>query len=260
MRIGLCQIEVGDDPKENLAAVRAALAKCPGAELAVFPEATMVRFGNRLADFAEPLDGPFVTGLRELAAERGIALVAGVFEPAADGRVYNTLVVISETGELTGSYRKIHLFDAYAFAESATVAAGDEPVIVHVAGTTIGLMTCYDVRFPELARALIDRGIEVLVIAAAWAEGNFKEEHWTTLVRARAIENTVWTVAVGKAPDRSDPPRGARTGVGRSLLIDPMGTVVTDLGPFPCVRTLNADLTLTGKVRAVIPALDHRRL
>ncbi|GAB3671615.1 carbon-nitrogen hydrolase family protein [Actinocorallia lasiicapitis] len=260
MRIGLCQIEVGDDPRENLAAVRAALAKCPGAELAVFPEATMVRFGNRLADFAEPLDGPFVTGLRELARERNVALVAGVFEPAGDGRVHNTLVAISETGELVGSYRKMHLFDAYAFAESDVVAPGDEPVTVDLAGTRLGLMTCYDVRFPELARALVDQGAEVLLISAAWASGPFKEEHWTTLIRARAIENTIWTVAVGKAPDRTDPPAGARTGVGRSQLIDPMGTVVTDLGPFPTVRTLAADLTLTGKVRALIPALEHRRL
>ena len=132
--------------------------------------------------------------------------------------------------------------------------------MVDVGGVRIGLVTCYDIRFPELARALVDRGAQMLVVIAAWAQGPFKEDHWTTLVRARAIENTVWTVAVDKAPDRTDPPRGPRTGVGRSLLVDPMGAVVTDLGPFPAVRTLQVDLALTDEVRRVLPSLEHRRL
>ncbi|MEO3783451.1 carbon-nitrogen hydrolase family protein [Actinocorallia sp. B10E7] len=260
MRVALCQIEVGDEPEANLAAVREALARAGDADLAVFPEATMIRFGNGLRRVAEPLDGPFVKGLREAAAEHGTALVAGVFEPASDGRTHNTTVVIDSSGALAGSYRKIHLFDAFAFAESDTVAPGSEPVVVDVGGIRLGLVTCYDVRFPELARALVDQGAHLLVVTAAWAQGPFKEEHWTTLVRARAIENTIWTVAVGKAPDRSDPPHGGRTGVGRSMLVDPMGTVVTDLGPFPAVRTLPVDLTLTGEVRRVLPSLEHRRL
>jgi predicted amidohydrolase len=260
MRVALCQIEVGDEPEANLAAVREALARAEDADLAVFPEATMIRFGNSLRRVAEPLDGAFVTGLREAAAEYGTALVAGVFEPAPDGRAYNTVVVVGSSGELLGSYRKIHMFDAFAFAESDTVAPGGEPVVVEVCGVRIGLVTCYDIRFPELARALVDRGAQMLVVTAAWAQGPFKEEHWTTLVRARAIENTIWTVAVDRAPDRTDPPHGLRTGVGRSLLVDPMGTVVTDLGPFPAVRALPVDLTLTDEVRRVLPSLEHRRL
>ena len=259
MRVAMCQIQVGDDPKENLERIREALARTPDADLAVFPEAAQARFGNDLAAVAEPLDGLFVSELRRAAREHGTAVVAGVFEPAPDGRVYNTAVAVGADGSLTGAYRKLHLFDAFSFRESETVAPGDEPVVVELAGTRIGIMTCYDVRFPELARALVDRGAEMLVIIAAWAQGVYKEEHWTTLARARAIENTIWTVAVGKAPDTSSPPRGGRTGVGRSLLLDPMGVALADLGPAPAVRVVEVDLDVTAAVRETLPSLSHRR-
>jgi predicted amidohydrolase len=260
MRVALCQIPVGDDQKENLRRIRAALEEAGDTDLAVFPEAAQVRFGNDLAAIAEPLDGPFVTALRDSAREHGTSLIAGVFEPAGAGRVYNTSVAIDASGELIGSYRKIHLFDAFNFVESSLVAAGDGPVVIELAGTRIGLVTCYDLRFPELFRALVDRGAEVIVIIAAWAQGVFKEEHWTTLVRARAIENTIWTVAVDKAPDTSSPPAGGRTGIGRSLLVDPMGVVQADLGPFPAVRIAAIDQGLTARVRETLPSLSHRRL
>ncbi|WP_433325072.1 carbon-nitrogen hydrolase family protein [Spirillospora sp. CA-294931] len=259
MRVALCQIEVGDDPGENLKRMLDALAEAAEADLAVFPEAAQVRFGNDLAAVAEPLDGPFVGALSEAAREHGTAVVAGVFEPAPDGRVYNTVVGIDASGELVGSYRKIHMFDAFGDHESEDVAPGDRPVVVELAGTRIGLITCYDVRFPELARALVDLGAQLLVVPAAWGQGVFKEEHWTTLVRARAIENTTWVVAVDKAPDTTRPPRGAPGGVGRSQLIDPMGTVLADLGPFPSVRVAEIDPETAARVRAVLPALEHRR-
>jgi deaminated glutathione amidase len=259
MRVAMCQIPIGDDPKENLERIQAALAQTAGADLAVFPEAAHARFGNDLAAIAEPLDGWFVTELRKAARENGTAVIAGVFEPAGDGRVFNTAVAIDAAGSLAGSYRKVHLFDAFRFRESEAVAPGDTPVVVDLAGTRIGLITCYDIRFPELARALIDRGAEVLVIIAAWAQGVYKEEHWTTLAKARAIENTTWVVAVDKAPDLTDPPRGGRTGVGRSLLLDPMGVTCHDLGPGPAVRVADLDLSVTAEVRAILPSLSHRR-
>ncbi|MBW8480981.1 carbon-nitrogen hydrolase family protein [Actinomadura parmotrematis] len=259
MRVALCQIEVGDDPKENLDRMRGALAAAPDADLAVFPEASQVRFGNELAGFAEPLDGPFVTALREAARAHGTAVIAGVFEPAGGGRVHNTVVGIEADGTLAGSYRKLHLFDAFGDRESEHVAPGDRPVVLDLAGTRIGIVTCYDVRFPELARRLVDDGAQILAVPAAWAQGVFKEEHWTTLVRARAIENTTWVVAVDKAPDASRPPRGAPGGVGRSLLVDPMGAVLADLGPFPGVRVAELDPGVTGRVRERLPSLAHRR-
>jgi predicted amidohydrolase len=261
MRVALCQLPVSPDPGVNLGRVRDALsdAAARGADLAVFPEATLARFGSDLRAVAEPLDGPFGAGLAQAARANGVALVAGVFEPAPGGRVYNTAVAYDATGARVAAYRKIHLFDALGERESAVVAPGDEPVVADLAGVRVGIMTCYDVRFPELARALAVQGAELIVIPAAWAAGLFKEEHWVTLVRARAIENTVWVAAAGQVPDHSAPPTRAPTGVGRSMMADPMGTVRADLGPFPGIAVADLDSALTKQVRATIPSLEHRR-
>ncbi|GAA0369784.1 carbon-nitrogen hydrolase family protein [Microbispora corallina] len=245
------------DPKANLEAAREALARARGADLAVFPEATLTRFGRGVAEVAEPLDGPFVTGLAEAAREHRIAVVAGVFEPAGDGRVANTAVALEADGSLAAAYRKIHLFDSFGAAESALVTAGDTPVVVPLAGLRLGLITCYDVRFPELARALVDQGADAFAVIAAWGSGPMKEEHWTTLVRARAVENTTWTVAVGQAPN-PEAPDGF--GIGRSMLVDPMGVVRHDLGPGPAVHVGEIDPAVTESVRRTLPSLEHRRL
>jgi predicted amidohydrolase len=261
MRVALCQLPVSPDPAVNLARVREALADAAGrgADLAVFPEATQARFGSDLCAIAEPLDGPFGSGLAAAARASGVALVAGVFEPAPDGRVYNTAVAYDAAGTQVAAYRKIHLFDALGERESAVVAPGAQPVVADLCGVRVGIMTCYDVRFPELARALAVRGAELIVIPAAWAAGLFKEEHWVTLVRARAIENTVWVAAAGQVPDHSAPPTRAPTGVGRSMMADPMGTVRADLGPFPGLAVADLDSALTKQVRATLPCLEHRR-
>jgi deaminated glutathione amidase len=261
MRVALCQLPVSPDPAVNLGRVSEAVkeAASQGADLAVFPEATLARFGTDLRAVAEPLDGPFGAGLAAAARDAGMTLVAGVFEPAPDGRVYNTAVAYDATGSRVAAYRKIHLFDSLGERESAAVAPGSEPVVTELAGVRTGLMTCYDIRFPELARALVARGAELIVVPAAWAAGLFKEEHWVTLVRARAIENTVWVAAAGQVPDPSSPPTRAPTGVGRSMLVDPMGTVHTDLGPFAAVRVADLDGALTAHVRRLLPCLEHRR-
>jgi predicted amidohydrolase len=204
--------------------VKAALAEAAagGAGLAVFPEATMVRFGEDLAAAAEPLDGAFCSGLAAACAATGVAAVVGVFEPAPEnGRVYNTAVAFSAAGQLVASYRKLHLYDALGQLESETVAPGDVPVVTSLAGADVGLQICYDIRFPELTRALAVAGARLVTVSAAWATGLFKEEHWVTLLRARAIENTVWIAAVDQVPDPDAKPTRAPTGVGRSLLIDP---------------------------------------
>jgi len=261
MRVALCQIPVASDPAANLARAQQAIACAArqGAQLAVFPEGTQARFGTDLAAAAAPLDGFFCAGLAEAARGHGVAVVAGVFEPAPGGRVYNTAVAFDETGRLAASYRKIHLFDALGQRESELVAAGDEPVIADLAGTRVGFLTCYDVRFPEQARALAAGGAQLLVIPAAWAAGLFKEEHWVTLVRARAIENTIWVAAAGQVPDPAEPPTGAPTGIGRSMLVDPMGTVRIDLGPAEGIGVGEVDAGLTARVRAILPCLDNRR-
>ncbi|MEW9530371.1 carbon-nitrogen hydrolase family protein [Microbispora sp. NPDC049125] len=255
--VALCQIPIAHDPKANLEAVRDALALARGADLAVFPEATLTRFGPGVTETAQPLDGPFVTGLAEAARENGVAVVAGVFEPAGGGRVHNTAVAVRADGEIAAAYRKIHLFDSFGARESQLVAPGDAPAVVELAGLRLGLVTCYDVRFPELTRALVDRGADAFAVIAAWGAGPMKEDHWVTLVRARAIENTTWTIAVGQAPN---PEARDGFGVGRSMLVDPMGVVRHDLGPGHAVQVGEIDPRLTESVRATLPSLEHRRL
>jgi predicted amidohydrolase len=261
MRVALCQIRVSSRPYVNSKRVRTALAEAAhhGADLAVFPEATLVRFGSDLRAAAEPLDGSFCSELAAAARDTGVALVAGVFEPAPDGRVYNTAVAYDGAGDLVASYRKLHLFDAFGHRESDQVAAGSAPVICTLAGVRTGLEICYDVRFGELSRALAVGGAELLVLPAAWAAGLFKEDHWVTLVRARAIENTVWVAAVGQVPDPDEPPTRAATGIGRSMLVDPLGVVRADLGPAPGVAVAEVDTDLIETVRATLPSLANRR-
>lgn len=261
MRVALCQIPVSSRPEVNSGRVRDALAEAAdrGADLAVFPEATQVRFGSDLRAAAEPLDGPFCSGLAAAAKQTGVALVAGVFEPAPGGRVHNTAVAYDGSGELVAAYRKLHLFDAFGHRESDEVAPGSAPVACTLAGVRAGLAICYDVRFGELSRALAVAGAELLVLPAAWAAGLFKEEHWVTLVRARAIENTMWVAAVCQVPDPDEAPTKAATGVGRSMLVDPLGVVRADLGPAPGVTVAEVDTGLIATVRASLPSLANRR-
>ncbi|WP_433240317.1 carbon-nitrogen hydrolase family protein [Streptosporangium sp. CA-135522] len=257
-RIALCQIPVAEDPAANLRRAREALerAATDGADLAIFPEATLTRYGRRITELAEPLDGPFVTELAEAAKAHGLAVIAGVFE-TGEGRVRNTAVAIGPEGEIKAAYRKIHLFDSFGARESELVEPGDVPVVVELAGLRIGLVTCYDVRFPELARVLVDQGADLFAVIAAWGSGPMKEEHWTTLVRARAIENTTWVAAVGQAPN---PEARDGFGIGRSMLVDPMGVVRCDLGPAPAVQTCELDPQITIATRNALPSLEHRRL
>jgi predicted amidohydrolase len=261
MRIALCQLPVTSDPAVNLRRVRGALGEAAdgGAELAVFPEATLTRFGSDLRAAAEPLDGPFCAGLAGAARETGVALVAGVFEPAADGRVYNTAVVIDGGGARVAAYRKLHLFDAFSQRESDLVAPGAKVVTAQVRGVGVGVQICYDIRFPELTRALAVGGASLITVSAAWQAGLFKEEHWVTLLRARAIENTVWVAAAGQVPDPDEKPTRAPTGVGRSMLIDPLGVVRADLGPAAGVTVVDADMSLVDTVRKTLPSLANRR-
>jgi len=261
MRVALCQIPASSQPAVNLSRVRSALTSASeqGSDLAVFPEGTQARFSADLRTVAEPLDGPFCRGLSAAARSSGVALVAGVFEPAPDNLVYNTTVAFDATGRLAAAYRKIHLFDALGHRESDSVAPGQDLVIAKLGGLRVGFMTCYDVRFPELARALAAGGADLLVLPAAWAAGQFKEEHWVTLVRARAIENTIWVAAAGQVPDTAEPATKAPTGIGRSMLVDPMGVVRLDLGPAAGLGIGDVDPGLTASVRYQLPCLANRR-
>ena len=265
VRIALAQIITGRDLDRNLDLVReyAARAKAGGADLVVFPEATMRAFGNSLVDIAEPLDGPWASSVRAIAAEQDLVLVAGMFTPGAakDGspRVRNTLLV---TGPgVSASYDKIHLFDAFGFAESDTVEAGTEPVTFDVGGVTVGLATCYDVRFPDLFTELADRGAVVTLVSASWGGGPGKAEQWTLLTRARAADSTSFVVACGQADPSSAglEVRGtAPTGVGHSLVASPFGEAIAELGAEPDLLFVDLDSAEVDAARKSLPVLANR--
>lgn len=248
------------DPADNRAALDAVSEICsdnPSTQLVVFPEVFARDFGKPGSDvgpYAEPLDGPFVSRLAELAAAHDVTLVAGMFEVSDDpARPFNTLVVVDPAG-LRATYRKIHLYDSFGYRESDRLSAGPlEPVVVDVQGWKVGLMTCYDLRFPELARALVDRGAELLVVPAAWVAGDRKVRHWRTLVRARAIENTVYVAAVGQPGPRYS---------GHSMVVAPDGDVLAETGRDDdpsgvCSRVSRPTLE---EVRRTNPSLANRRL
>jgi predicted amidohydrolase len=254
MRVALVQLAAGIDPAANLEAVHR-LTQDIEADLIVLPEAVMCDFGPpdmRLGPVAQPLDGPFVAALAAIARDHGAGVVAGMFERSDDPeRPYNTLVALAPDGSLAGIYRKTHLYDSFGYRESDRLTAGlAEPVVVSLADRRLGLMTCYDLRFPEQARALVDAGSDVLVVPAAWVRGPLKESHWVTLLRARAIENTVDVVAAAQC---------GRLYCGNSMAVDPMGVVVAALGEAEGVVRAVLDERRLRSVREQNPALSHRR-
>jgi len=268
MRIALAQILSSEDPAANLALVAAQAAKAAesGADLVLFPEATMRCFGRSLREVAEPLDGPWASGVRDIVDRHRIAIVAGMFtpHPASDGRVRNTLLAVGPG--LDAHYDKIHLFDAFGFTESATVAPGDELVVVTIAGVRVGLTICYDVRFPALYLALADRGAQLIAVCASWGAGPGKVEQWSLLTRARALDTTTFVAAAGQAEpaassvaSESEPSSAAPTGVGYSALISPRGEVLASLGAEPGLLVVDVDPGELAAVRAAIPVLANRR-
>lgn len=259
MRIALCQTSSTTDPLANLDLVRDGVrrAVAEGARVVLFPEATMCRFGVSLKPVAEPLDGPWATAVRDIAVEHGVVVVAGMFTPTADGRVTNTLLVTGADQHL--GYDKIHLFDAFGFRESDTVAPGAKPVTIEVDGTTLGIATCYDIRFPELFRALADQGATAILLGASWGAGPGKREQWELLVRARALDCTSWVLACGQA-DPGEPTGTAPTGIGFSTVADPLGNVVGHLDADPDLLVVDVDTESVANARRTLPVLANRRL
>jgi len=251
LHVALVQHASGLDPEANRRLLDDLTPR--DAELVVFPEAFARDFGEAGSDvspYAEPIDGGFATEVGRVAADRGTTVVAGMFETSTDPeRPFNTLVV---RGAADASYRKIHLYDSFGHRESDRLTAGETaPVVVEVGGFVVGLMTCYDLRFPELARALVDRGAEVLVVPAAWVAGPRKADHWRTLVRARAVENTVFVLAAGQPGPRY---------TGHSLVVDPLGDVLAEAGEDPAVLTATLDREALDTARRTNPSLANRRL
>jgi predicted amidohydrolase len=250
LRVRVHQWASGLDPDAN----RARLADLePGADLVVLPEAFARDFGQAGSDvspFAEPVDGPFARAVAKAAEATSASVVAGMFEVADDpARPFNTLVL---AGPSPATYRKIHLYDSFGYRESDRLTGGAvEPVVVDVGGWQVGLMTCYDLRFPELARRLVDAGAEVLVVPAAWLPGDRKVAHWRTLLAARAIENTCFVVGAGQPEPRY---------VGHSAVIGPLGDVLAEADGAEQVIDAVLDRGDLDEARRTNPSLANRRL
>jgi predicted amidohydrolase len=188
-------------------------------------------------------------------------VVAGMFTPSPDGRVCNTLLVTGRDQHV--GYDKIHLFDAFGFTESRTVAPGSELVTATVDGVTLGVATCYDVRFPGVFTGLADRGATVILLGASWGAGDGKREQWELLVRARALDSTCWVLACGQANPLASgitPNPKAPTGIGYSTVADPTGRVHAQLGSEPDTLVVNVDPGVAEATRKIIPVLANRRI
>ncbi len=258
MRIALAQLVATTDPQANLALVGelTAQASAQGAELVVFPEATMCSFARPRADAAEPLDGPWANAVRQTAKETGTTIVVGMFTTTDSPQVHNTLLV---TGAVEARYDKLHLFDALGYAESRQIRAGDEAVSFELAGHHLGLATCYDVRFPALFTHLASRGAEAILLPASWAPGPDKLHQWRTLVTARAMDATAFVIAVDQARPPTAEDGRTPTGIGHSMVVGPTGTVLLELGEEPQLSVIEIDLNQVAAVRERLPILQHAR-
>ncbi|MPV36944.1 carbon-nitrogen hydrolase family protein [Georgenia subflava] len=259
MLMALAQLSATTDKPANLAAATDLIARAAdaGAGLVVLPEYAMswdarADAESLMAD-AETLDGPFVQGLAAAAHAHGVTLIAGMTERPADGSVLpaNTVVALNAHGELIGAYRKIHLYDAFGDRESERLRqSAPEALVLAVGDLHVGVMTCYDLRFPEMARYLVDAGADVLAVPATWMAGPGKAAHWEVLARARAIENTAYVLASGQC---------GRHRTGRSTAIDPSGEVLVTLGDEPDVAVAEVSADKIAAVRERNPSLVNRR-
>ncbi|MGR8009407.1 carbon-nitrogen family hydrolase [Streptomyces hypolithicus] len=257
MRASLIQIAVDPDESVNSRRVRVAslVREQRGADLVVLPELwpTGAFAYESFVEEAEPLEGPTYDVMAGAARDAAVWLHAGsVVERDPDGPLYNTSLVFSPAGELVRTYRKIHRF-GFDKGEAVLMNAGEELVTVQAEGFTFGLGTCYDLRFPELFRGLVDAGAQAFVVPAGWPAR--RRDHWTLLARARAVENQAYVLACSTA--------GTHAGVeqaGHSIVVDPWGEVLAEAGVAEEVLTVNLDPAKVTSTRDQFPALKDRRL
>ena len=264
IRVAAVQMNSSDDKAANIADASALIARAAnqGATLVALPEVwTYLGDTSGVAAAAEPAPGPTIERLADVARRHRIFLHCGSIYERAPGepRAYNTTVVLSPDGEQLGRYRKIHLFDvaigdSVQFVESETVAPGDEVVVVDAGGIKLGLTICYDLRFPELFRMLALRGAEMIAMPAAFTQFTGKD-HWDVLLRARAIENQVFMLA----PNQYGRHPGGAVTYGRSMIVDPWGTVLATAADGAGVIVADCDLTALARIRREVPSLANRQ-
>lgn len=228
------------------------------AQLVCFPEFQMAfspntQTSSELSRLAEKVQGGnFITTLRKVARQAKIEVVSAIYEKGKGNRVYDTAVMISNKGTITSVYRKLHLYDALGFKESKKLVPGKRLVNPAKAGAAgkVGVMICYDIRFPEMSRLLTMKGANMLIVPSGWVQGPMKEEHWQTMLKARAIENGSYVVA---------PDQVGNIYTGRSMVVDPFGTVLLDMGRREGMDIVELDMRKVKQVRRSLPLLKNRR-
>lgn len=255
MKVAIGQFAVGPcwQDNANLCSALMIKAAAEGASLLVLPEAILAR-QDSLPDLsvqsAQPLDGALVSQLCETSRHNNLTTVLTLHTPTTAGRASNTLIAV-RGGAVIAQYRKIHLYDAFNVQESRLVDAGNEIApIITVDGMKIGLMTCYDLRFPEHAMVLALNGAEVLVLPAAWLRGPHKERHWETLLAARALDTTCYVVASGECGSKN---------IGQSRVIDPLGVTIAAAAETDGLIFATLDPRRVAEVREMLPVLKNRR-
>ena len=258
-RIAIAQIESSTDKDANLkkAIDWIQKAKERSADMIAFPEFLMAfspvsQTAEELTQSAEPVEGPFLTALCQAAKAASIAVVATIYEISpVPNRVYDTAVWIDGLGNIAARYRKLHLYDAFGFKESDKFHPGsDVAPLVRSGACRCGMMICYDLRFPEMARMLALEGATVMIAPSGWVQGDLKLEHWQTMVKARALENGSYVIAPGQA---------GNIYIGHSLIVDPLGRTVVDLGEKAGMEVVELDLNLIAETRQKLPLLKNRR-
>lgn len=255
MKVAMGQFAVAREWQQNAQTCMQLMqqAQEAGAALLVLPEAVLA---TDIADpglavrAAQPLDGPFLSQLLAASRQSALTTLLSLHIPDGPERAINVQVALRD-GNVIARYDKLHLYDAFAMQESQRVTAGRSvPALFEVGGMKIGMMTCYDVRFPELARRLALDGAEVLVLPSAWVRGPLKEHHWEVLVTARALENTCYMIAVGECGPRN---------IGNSLIVDPLGVAIARAGEAPALVFAELDAARIRHVREMLPVLANRR-
>ncbi len=255
--VGLGQFTVAKTWQENLDTCKRYIESAAeqNVELLIFPEGILAR------DIADPdlvrraaqnLDGPFVTQLLEFSRQFPMTILMTIHVPSADAseKVWNVHLGIRQ-GQIIAEYKKLHLYDAFTMKESTNVIPGNEvPPLVDVNSFKLGLMTCYDVRFPELSRRLVLDGADALVLPAAWVKGPLKEHHWETLITARALENTCYLIAIGESGPRN---------IGLSKVIDPLGISIASASEQDELIVTTINKQRIDYARSILPALENRR-
>jgi deaminated glutathione amidase len=258
-KIALAQVSASEEKRENLKRgldlIEAASLK--GADILLLPELFMAYTPldarpAKFASVAEEVSGEFVTTLAAAARKKHMHVVVGIFEKSAKkDKVYNTVVMVGPDGKVISTHRKLQLFDSFGYKESSRYEpSGMLEGVFKTPLATIGMMTCYELRFPEMARILALQGAELILVPSAWLAGRMKEEHLHVLAKARALENTVYVAVASQT---------GRIFTGRSIVVDPFGVSICDAGEEEGLVTAEIDLERLGRVRKLLPSLEHIR-